>query len=63
MRGQRVQRDAAALRHVVEQLALVLAQLGVVAAVQRPPHPPEGALETFSLGTVQKLDEMVSSRS
>jgi hypothetical protein len=47
--GQRGQGDAALAGDVVEQLALVLAELRVVAAVQRAPDAHVRALEPFNI--------------
>jgi hypothetical protein len=43
----------------VEQLALVLGQRRVVAAVQGSPDAPVRALETFRIRTVHRRDEMI----
>ena len=62
VRGERGQRDPALGRDVVQQLALVLGELGVVAAVQRAPDAPVRALKTFRFGTVHDRNEMIGSR-
>jgi uncharacterized protein YndB with AHSA1/START domain len=45
----------------MEQLTLVLGELGIVTAVQRAPDAPVGALKPFGIGTAQDLNEMVES--
>jgi hypothetical protein len=40
---------------VVEELALVLGEVGVVAAAQVQPDPREGVLEPFTCRTVHAL--------
>jgi uncharacterized protein YndB with AHSA1/START domain len=57
--GERGQGDPTVGRDMVQQLALVLTELGVVAAVQRAPHAPEGTLETFRIRTVHRRNEMI----
>jgi len=41
---------------VVQELALVLRETRLVAAVEGTPEPPVGALESFMIRTVQVLN-------